>query len=114
MNVAGGVWSKYKTIRRRVLRFLISEQNRQKHEAVFEEDYERLKEYGDAIEFIKSMDFDEYKKKQVCPICGSEEYTYGEVSDVMFYGFNDKELGKLEKLTILKCEECGFYSILDW
>lgn len=60
------------------------------------------------------MDFDTFNKKQVCPICGSEKYTYGKANDVMFYGFNDKELGRLEMLTILKCEECGFYSIMDW
>lgn len=60
------------------------------------------------------MDYDKYKEKQICPICGSNKYTYGLANDVLMFGFDDKELGKFEKFTVLRCEECGFYSIVDW
>jgi len=114
VNTVGGNWSIFKRNRRQVLRFLVGEYNRAYHEAVFEEDFKRAEEYKKSVDFIKSMDYDKYNEKQICPICGSDKYMYGQVNDVLFFGFNDKELGKFENLTILKCQDCGFYSIHDW
>ena len=107
-------WSVFKTKRRRVLRFLESEYNKAKHEAIFDEDFERLQELEKSIKFIKSMDFDKFLKSTACPICGETKWTYGCADAVMFYGMDDKELGKLERLTIYKGEGCGCYCVEGW
>lgn len=114
MNVKGSTWSEYKVRRRRAVRSLIATINKLKRTALFEHELKEVKDLEDALDFVKSQDFNKLVKHVKCPICGSNKITYADAENVCFNGYNDEELGKLEILVISRCENCGFYAIEGW
>lgn len=112
MNVKGSSWPIWKTNRRRILRFMIAQYNIRKHSAIFEKDFEELKEYEYAMNYIRALDDRLFYKK--CPMCNSDKVTFGRARDICFDGTNDVELGKIESLMISHCENCGYSAIEDF
>ena len=115
MNVKGGTWKEYKKRRKQVLNFLNGEYNKAKHEAIFDEDYERLENLKIALGFISAFDSNKYL--DFCPMCGARLFLHAEVNNVSFDNetFNTYPQYHLprtyDKLTINKCEKCGWYTI---
>lgn len=114
-TLKGSKWSPYKTLRRRVMRNLIAWKNKEKIEAVFPEDYQKVNDLGDAIHLLDSLEYGEFYDK--CPMCGEADLTIGKAEPVCFNAIRDEDkyrLGKIEGLEIQYCYNCGWYAIRGW
>ena len=114
-TLKGSKWSKFKLLRRRVMRNLIAWKNKEKLEAVFPEDYQKVNDLTDAIHFLDSLEYGEFYDK--CPMCGEADLTIGKAEPVCFNAIRDEDkyrLGKIEGLEIQYCYNCGWYAIRGW
>lgn len=106
-----GQWSGYKKKRRKVLQFLVGEQNRVKHEAFFDEDFERVKQYQEAIDFINTLEFS-HKVYRNCPMCNSTIMQLTEMPVEVVNAQRHRDYIKYHKtLKLYMCRDCGFYAV---
>ena len=80
-TLKGSKWSKFKLLRRRVMRNLIAWKNKEKLEAVFPEDYQKVNDLTDAIHFLDSLEYGEFYDK--CPMCGEADLTIGKAGTMV-------------------------------
>ena len=112
MTVKGVSWKPWKLKRRRCVRELVALRNKENREAVFEEDFERVKTLDTAIDLIRNTEYDKFHK--VCPVCGEPTIAQAETGPVCFYGVGEADknaVGKIENLDIQLCYNCGWSSI---
>ena len=107
-------WSVYKVKRRTIQRNLIAIRNKLNAQAVYKEDKEDVKKLDEALDFLSKIDYNDstWSYKGVCPICGSKNIIWCEISPCCFDSRDPKrDLGKIIGLIINHCLDCGFTNI---
>ena len=107
-------WSKYKILRRSIQRDLIAIRNKLNAPAVDRDGRAEKRRVGEARGFLWTLDYNDstWSYKGVCPICGSSNIIWCEISPCCFDSRDPKrDLGKIIGLIINHCLDCGFTNI---
>ena len=92
---------------RNALHFLKHERAELAKDAVFFSDYEKLKEYDNAIGLISGFTKLTPRPKD-CPLCGQEMFTMAHCEAERFDGGGEKDPGKIEIFDAWFCYGCGY------
>lgn len=110
-NVAGAKWIPWKKERWAIVKHFRNERDKLAQEAVFKEDVERLRWYDRMLNFVGNLDY--HLKSNACPLCHSKNLVHGYVDSVEFEGIEDKDMGQIENVDLIRCLSCGFITLKE-
>jgi len=110
-------WLEVKKKRRRVALDLIALYNREKHMAVFPEDFKRVDMLANAVDFMRKTEhnYDWLRAGNICPICGSKHITSCKIDPCCFDDANPDDFSdsKIVHLIVFHCCDCGFLNFFN-
>lgn len=107
---AGTKWIPWKRERWAIVKHFRNLRNKLEDEAVFPDDFEQIKWYDRMLEFIGNLDYT--VKKNTCPLCKKKGFLVkGHIESCCFEGVEDKNMGQIEDVTLVRCLSCGFITL---